>query len=446
MSTESHALPEQSSSKGTLPEGEEIRQNVRQRQSFGRIWQGVFFVSTGVGLVILLILLGNVTNDAFGGVAIQAEVEEETLTGGLPLDELDQTQLIAILETNLRSRVIRNLERSGPLTDRNEAELIEIINAEIIRPETVGTYKLFDYLTNREAIEAQLREDFPRAELEFRSWISGEFLTTPMSSNPVNAGVRTALLGSMWMLVLTIIFAFPLGIGTAIYLEEYSNTKVFDGRTTFGKIANGFIERVSGLIQVNIYNLSGVPSIIYGMLGLAIFVRALEGFTSGRLFGGDVGDATANGRTVIAAAMTMSLLVLPVVIISAQEAIRSVPSSLRQASLGLGATKLQTIWKIVLPNAMPGILTGTILAVSRAVGETAPLVVVGASTFILTDPEGPFSKFTALPIQIYNWTARPQDEYRSIAAAAIITLLTLLLSMNLVAILLRNYLRSRRVS
>jgi phosphate transport system permease protein len=205
------------------------------------------------------------------------------------------------------------------------------------------------------------------------------------------------------------------------------------------------VGRLEGLIAVNIYNLSGVPSIIYGILGLAIFVRALEPITSGQVFG-QIADTTANGRTIIAAALTMALLVLPVVIISAQEAIRAVPSSLRQASYGLGATRWQTIWKIVLPNALPGILTGTILAVSRAIGETAPLIVVGASTFIVTDPSGPFSKFTVLPIQIYNWTARPQDEFRAIAAAAIIVLLIMLLSLNATAIVLRNYLRAKRVS
>jgi len=141
----------------------------------------------------------------------------------------------------------------------------------------------------------------------------------------------------------------------------------------------------------------------------------------------------------------MTLLILPVVIISSQEAIRAVPSSLRQASYGLGATKWQTIWNIVLPNAMPGILTGTILAVSRAIGETAPLIVIGASTFIVTDPEGLFSKFTVLPIQIYNWTSRPQEEFRAIAAAAIMVLLTILVTLNATAIILRNYLRSKRV-
>jgi phosphate transport system permease protein len=209
-------------------------------------------------------------------------------------------------------------------------------------------------------------------------------------------------------------------VGAAIYLEEYA--------------ADNWLSRI---IQTNINNLAGVPSIIYGIVGLAIFVRTLEPLTSGETFG-LVDATTANGRTVLSAGLTLGLLVLPIIIINAQEAIRAVPRSLRNASFGVGATKWQTVWSHVLPNAIPGILTGTILAVSRAIGETAPLVVVGASTAISFDPNSPFSKFTTLPIQIYQWTSRPQDEFRSIAAAAILVLLILLLSLNASAVLLRN--------
>jgi phosphate transport system permease protein len=237
----------------------------------------------------------------------------------------------------------------------------------------------------------------------------------------LRAGVRTAIFGSLWIVAITILFSFPIGVGAAIYLEEYAHKERFLNR----------------LIQTNINNLAGVPSIIYGMLGLAIFVRILEVFTSGAFLG--VGDqSTANGRTIISAALTLGLLILPLIIINGQEAIRAVPNSLRQAGFGLGATHWQVIWHHVLPSAMPGILTGTILAVSRAIGETAPLVVVGASTFIALDPSGPFSKFTVLPIQIYQWTSRPQDEFRNLAAAAILVLLILLLTLNASAVLLRN--------
>ena len=222
------------------------------------------------------------------------------------------------------------------------------------------------------------------------------------------------------MVTITLLFAFPFGVGAAVYLEEYAGDRWFNR-----------------IIQTNINNLAGVPSIIYGILGLAIFVRGLEPITSGA-FLGLVDTTTANGRTILSAGLTLGLLILPLIIINAQEAIRAVPGSLRNASFGLGATKWQTIWHHVLPNAIPGILTGTILAISRALGETAPLVVVGASTFITFDPTSPFSKFTTLPIQIYQWTSRPQDEFRNIAAAAIIVLLAILISLNAIAVVMRN--------
>jgi phosphate transport system permease protein len=239
-----------------------------------------------------------------------------------------------------------------------------------------------------------------------------------MASAPEVAGVRTALLGSLALILITIVVAFPIGVGAAIYLEEYASQ-------------NNWLNRV---IQTNIDNLAGVPSIVYGILGLALFVRTLEPLTSGAIFGIERG----NGRTILSAGMTMALLILPIIIINAQEAIRTVPDSLRQASYGLGATRWQTIWSHVLPYALPGIMTGTILAISRAIGETAPLIVVGSSTMVTSDPTGPFSSFTALPIQIYNWTMRPQPAFQHIAAAAIIVLLIALLSLNAVAIMLRN--------
>lgn len=434
-------------SAGRLPEGEAVQLNVSARQRAGRAWRYVLLASTLFGVLILALLLLTIVNDAFGGVATQSELDVQELTGGRALSELSQPELLGILEANLRSRVLRNLERERPLAERSAEELVGLVNAEVVKPEVVAIYPLSEFVFERAALEAALDERFPRAELSFKSWLSAEFITSPMSSDPVQAGIRTAVLGTLWLLLLTVLIAFPLGIGAALYLEEYANTTLFDERSGLGRRLNGLLGRVAGLIQVNIYNLSGVPSIIYGMLGLAIFVRAWEPLTSGALFGASSGgEGTANGRTVLAAALTMALLVLPVVIIASQEALRAVPSSLRQASYGLGATKWQTVWRIVLPNALPGILTGTILAVSRAIGETAPLIVVGASTFIVTDPSGPFAKFTVLPIQIYNWTSRPQEEFRAIAAAAIVVLLLLLLTTNAMAIVLRNYLRAKRVS
>lgn len=241
-----------------------------------------------------------------------------------------------------------------------------------------------------------------------------------MSSVPILAGVGNAILGSLWVIAITMLLAIPIGILGGVYLEEYASDTWY-----------------YRLIETNINNLAGVPSIIYGILGLAVFVRALESFTSGAMFG--VTDS--NGRTILSAGLTMALLVLPLMIINAREAIRAVPQSLRQASYGLGATKWQTVWHHVLPNALPGILTGTILSVSRAMGETAPLIVIGASTFVVFFPDSVFDKFTVIPIQIYNWTSQPGAQFRSIAAAAIIVLLVTLLALNATAILLRNRLR-----
>jgi phosphate transport system permease protein len=306
------------------------------------------------------------------------------------------------------------------------------VNERVVVPDVVETWELVPSLTDGNAIRAEIlspeyQAEFPGAQPEFRAWLSWQFVVSPQSDVPELAGVRTAILGSLWLMAITVIFALPVGVAAAIYLEEFAKPT-----------------RLNRLIQTNINNLAGVPSIIYGMLGLAILVRSLEPITSGALFlsGAAVSE---NGRTILAAGLTLGLLILPVVIISSQEALRAVPNSLRAAGLALGATRWQTIRKHILPVAMPGIMTGSILALARALGETAPLVVVGASTFITQDPTGPFSKFTALPIQIYQWTARPQAEFQNIAAAAILVLLILLLTLMAAAVILRNrYSRSLR--
>jgi len=308
------------------------------------------------------------------------------------------------------------------LPPRSHQDLELLVHSEVIKPRILKSWFLYPSIFNRGQILLEASREFPNAEVSFKSWISASFITNPQSSTPELAGVRTAILGSIWVVVISVLVAFPLGTAAAIYLEEYADDDKWYNR----------------IIQTNINNLAGVPSIIYGMLGLAVFVRALEPITSGAAFGLLDAGATANGRTVLSAGLTLGILGLPIVIIAAQEAVKSVPPSLREASMGLGATKWQTIWYHVLPNAMPGILTGTILTMSRVIGETAPLVVVGASTFITTDPTSPFSKFTSMPAQIYQWTTRPQDTFRNIAAAAIIALLILLLALNATAIVLRN--------
>lgn len=278
--------------------------------------------------------------------------------------------------------------------------------------------------------------------------LSWSFLTSFDSSYPEKAGILGGLWGSLWLIVLTGLFSVPVGVGAAIYLEEYAR--------------DNWLRR---LIQTNLANLAGVPSVVYGILGLTVFVR-MFGLPQ-QYFGGGAKEVALSlgfaelhvplpfGRSVISGALTLSLLVLPVVIVASQEALRAVPKSLRQASLALGATQWQTIRHQVLPPAIPGVMTGVILTISRAIGETAPLVLVGAYAFLpatpgrigspldlATHPQGildaPFDKFTALPIQIYTWVSFPGAEFHELAAAGIVVLLGVLLFLNLVAILIRQ--------
>lgn len=235
-------------------------------------------------------------------------------------------------------------------------------------------------------------------------WIDIQFLTDFPSRFPEKAGIKSALWGTVWLITFTAVISIPVGISAAIYLEEYASRG-----------------RISRFIEVNIANLAGVPSIVYGILGLVIFVRFFS-----------------LGRSVLAGSLTMSLLILPVIIIAAREAIRAVPGSIRQAAYALGATRWQTVRAHVLPAALPGILTGVILALSRAIGETAPLVMIGALTYVAFVPEGPMDAFTALPIQIFNWASRPQQEFHQLAAGGIVVLLTVLLLMNAVAVFIRH--------
>ena len=398
------------------PDGESFRRSLSGRYRTAAAWQALFFSALVIAILSLAALLYNIVDGAFGYVAFEYKNDPTEFTAK-PLDDLNREELLAILKTNLSSGAYKKLDNEKSMDKRSRSVLFTLVLERLIQIDTKQIWSMTDSILHGNEIRAEVAENYPEAKLEFRSWLTPVFLTTPMSSKAEFAGVRTAILGSLWMVGITILFALPIGTGAAIYLQEYAN--------------KNFVNHV---IQTNINNLAGVPSIVYGMLGLAIFVRTFEPFTSGSIFG--VTDA--NGRTILSAGMTMGILVLPLIIINAQEAIKAVPDSLRQAAFGVGATRWQTVWHHVLPNALPGILTGSILAVSRAIGETAPLIIVGASTFISIDPDGPFSKFTALPIQIYQWTTRAQPEFHAIAASAIIVLLVLLLSLNAAAVLLRN--------
>lgn len=244
------------------------------------------------------------------------------------------------------------------------------------------------------------------ALIDGASRLNLDLITNGTSAFPETAGLRSALIGTLWIIGLVIVIIVPIGVGAAIFLEEYASRE----------------SRLAQIVQLNVQNLAAVPSIIYGLLGLAFIARSPLNL----------------GFVVLTASITLALLVLPIVILVSREALRAVPSSIREGSLALGATQWQTIRRQVLPAAIPGIATGVILAVSRAIGETAPLIPLGAATFVTFDPSGPFSGFTALPLQIFNWVKQPQDEFRTLAAAGIIVMLLVLIAMNSFAIWLRN--------
>lgn len=582
----------------TMPKEADYLRRLEQRRRRGRIGRLFNYFSIAVAGLALIALLLNVVNQAFGAIGVVNTIEPETLTGGRPLAELSNDELAVILAEHVGGRLrvlIRDTisqvedkrftkatvaeivgddtvdpaiadellkaiskERQAGLLARyaSQTTLRNLVLEEVIERRVIASFSLsetiFNFAAVKRAIEGPILAEYKKSErlddakvtvIRFHSWLDSEFLATPMSSRPALAGVRTALIGSIGLMMVVVVVALPIGVGAAIYLEEYAQ--------------RGFANR---LIETNVRNLAGVPSIIYGMLGLAIFVRALAPFTSGLIFHSnfdlptvetvvervapvfdgavsfdgdilssdsaridaptlgrvvdtflrfgspsltmlgnssviemaealaealdiavdaratradedhdieargayyrfDVADESRisdaafdqlmaslvrinsfapNGRTLVSAGLTLALLILPIIIINAQEAIRAVPYTIREASYGLGATRWQTIWNQVLPAALPGIMTGTILSVSRVVGETAPLIVVGAATFLVTDPTSPFSQFTAMPIQIYQWTARPQGQFADIAAAAIIVLLGLMLTLNAATIYLRN--------
>ncbi|WP_318508404.1 phosphate ABC transporter permease PstA [Bacillus sp. T3] len=250
-----------------------------------------------------------------------------------------------------------------------------------------------------------------RVIVQSAGWIDLDFLTNKLSTDPEKAGILGAILGTLWLMVVVAPVTMILGVGTAIYLEEYAKKG-----------------RLQSFIQTNISNLAGVPSVVFGILGLTVFARAME-----------------LGSVVLAGGLTMALLVLPVVVVSSQEAIRAVPQFLREASYGMGATKWQTIKNVVLPASIPGILTGVILALSRAIGETAPLVVIGIPALLIPLPDGIFDRFTILPVQIYYWTTDSAlvAEYANLAAATIVILLVVLFAMNSIAIIIRNKFQKR---
>lgn len=454
-----------------FPTETEYTRHVRARGRRARWFQLICLAMLTIAVIALATLLYTIINDSFGLVAVVNQSEPEDIVADLGMDpattalnDIGYDEMVTLLVDNISTGVGRRLEReqrfyedrlifetdqvwaevcasTEPPTGcnaapRSGANVFALVQERVVQPDIIATNQLLPSLLHPEEFEQRVADGFEagrfgdytleQARFEWRAWFSSSFLLSPASATPEIAGIRTAIQGSFWLVLITILFAVPVGVGAAVYLVEFA-------RPT----------RLNGLIQTNINNLAGVPSIVYGMLGLAVLVRVLEPFTSGDIFTSGASPSD-NGRTILSAGLTLGLLTLPVVIISAQEALKAVPDSLRQAGMALGATRWQTVRSQILPVAMPGVLTGTILAVARAVGETAPLILVGAASFITVDPSGPFSKFTALPIQIFQWTSLPQEEFRNLAAAASLALLLLLLTLNAVAVVLRNRF-SRRV-
>jgi phosphate transport system permease protein len=441
----------------------DFRGNLIRRQRRAKLFARLFFAANISALTFLFLIFGTVLDRTLGLVVTTYAIEPSTLTiEGRTLEEQSVEDMGQVLLANTRKNRLRVLVRDNVLSadfkssrlsqetigqifagktfaptlaekklnDLTEAELVSLLTGNLNRDQLflliqrdvaqlsyLSSYGFFSSIFNPGPFYDEAAVKHPGKPIVWKSWFNLQFVTGDLTAQASTTGLRLALIGTVAVILLTVVFALPIGVGAAVYLEEYAPKN-----------------RFSSLIETNIRNLAGVPSIIYGMLGLSVFVRFMEPITSGSVFG----LTDTNGRTILAAALTMTLLILPVIIINSQEAVRAVAPSLREASYGVGATKWQTVWRVVLPSAVPGILTGLILSMSRALGETAPLLVVGGLTFSTVDPNSIFSNFSVLPIQIYSWTAQPDPLFRNVAAAAIVTLLFFLLSLNATAIILRQ--------
>ena len=390
----------------------EERARLKRRKRIGRAFQALTAIPVVLALALIVTLFVDVITDTVSWQVV--EPEESGLTWSFAEGaRLGGTwEHLVRLELEARGEepatVLDDPEERRKFRLRNRVELLWWVDGRPFRwavtnsrDDTVDDVGLFRGLRERHEILAGLEDG---QQLRLNPWFDAAFFRKNASRTPMMAGLQNALIGTLWVIGLVILIALPIGVGTAVYLEEYAADN-----------------RLTRFIEVNIRNLAGVPSIVYGILGLYAFVRLMN-----------------LGPTVLAAALTLALLILPVVVIASREAIKAVPSTLRQASYGLGATKWQTVSRIVLPNAVAGIVTGVILAVARAIGETAPLLLVGAAAFIPRAPDGPLSTYTVIPIQIYSWVAENDREFAHVASAGILALLIVLILLYVAAFWMRR--------
>jgi len=384
----------------------------RRKRGRGRAFVVVTFIPVVLALALVATLFTDVITDTVSWQIVEPAyttaswsfAEGFAWTG--TWENVAEKELIARGEDP--AAVLDDPEERRKFRLRNRVELLWSLDGRPLRyvvtnsrDDTVDDYGFFEGLRELETIRAEVGEG---QELRLNPWLDAAFFTKNASRTPVMAGLGNALLGTLWVIGLVILLSLPIGVGAAIYLEEYAPDN-----------------RLTRFIELNIRNLAGVPSVVYGILGLYAFVRVFD-----------------FGPTVLSAALTLALLILPVVVIAAREAIKAVPPSLREASYGLGASKWQTVSRVVLPNAVAGITTGMILAVARAIGETAPLLLVGAAAFIPRAPDGPLSTYTVVPIQIYSWVAENDVEFAHVASAGILVLLMVLIVLYGAAFYLRR--------
>ena len=390
------------------------------RKRRGAAFRVMTFVPVVLAVILILALLADVTLNSISWQVVEPRGSGQTFAwveGFRGFGTWGRVVRLELAAQGLSEQEVEALfadsDELRKFRARNRVELMWSANGQPWRWVVANSrdrreedYGLFTGLRNRSALLEGLEEG---QNLYLNPWLDLSFFRKNASRTPIMAGLVSALFGTLWVIGLVILISLPVGVGTAIYLEEYAPDNTY---TRF--------------LEVNLRNLAGVPSIVYGILGLSVFVRLAR-----------------IGPTVLAAALTLSLLILPVVVIAAREAIRAVPDSLRQASYGLGATRWQTVSRVVLPNAVNGIVTGMILAVARAIGETAPLLLVGAAAFVPRLPEGPLSTYTVIPIQIFSWISENDPEFQHVASAGIITLLGVLFLLYAFAFVVRRHFERR---